>query len=69
MHIIVAVLLIPIFILINYQTDKFTGFIWFWFPICGIIISLILHLFIVFKIGIDWEERKIKDYMNKRSFK
>ena len=64
-HIVIAIILIPTVIFINYQIDKFTGFVWFWFPIGGIIISLILHVVTVFKIGTDWEERKIKELLEK----
>lgn len=64
-HIILAIILIPAFIYINYLIDGFTGFVWFWFPIGGIIISLILHVVTVFKIGSDWENRKIEELLEK----
>lgn len=67
-HIIIAIILIPAFIGINYLIDGFTGFVWFWFPIGGILISLILHFVSVFKIGSDWEDRKINELMDKDNF-
>ena len=67
-HIAIAILLIPIVIFINYQIDKFTGFVWCWFPIGGILISIILHVVTIFKIGTDWEDRKIKELMDKDDF-
>jgi len=67
-HIAIAIILMPLFVYINYLTDGFNGFIWFWFPIGGIIISLILHAVTVFKIGTNWKDRKIKELMDKDDF-
>ena len=67
-HIIVSVLLIPFLILINHLTYQYTQFTWYWFPVGGIIVSLIIHTLTVFKIGTEWEERKIKEFMDKDDF-
>ena len=64
-HLVVSVLLIPVLILINYLTYQYTQFTWCWFPIGGIVVSLIIHSLVVFRIGSDWEQRKIKEYMDK----
>lgn len=54
---------IPFLIFINYYT--FWGFQWFWFPLFGWGLGLTIHGFSVFGYGANWEERKIKELMNK----
>jgi len=54
---------IPFLIFINYQT--YWGFQWFWFPLFGWGIGLAIHAFTVFGYGSDWEERKIREIMDK----
>ncbi|WP_373055975.1 2TM domain-containing protein [Zunongwangia sp. H14] len=54
---------IPFLIFINYYT--FWGFQWFWFPLFGWGIGLTIHGFSVFGYGSEWEERKIKEIMEK----
>lgn len=54
---------IPFLIFINYYTAW--GFKWFWFPLFGWGIGLTIHAFSVFGYGTDWEERKIKELMEK----
>ena len=54
---------IPFLIFINYYT--FWGFQWFWFPLFGWGIGLTIHGFSVFGYGSDWEERKIRELMEK----
>ena len=54
---------IPFLIFINYYT--FWGFQWFWFPLFGWGIGLTIHGFSVFGYGSEWEERKIKELMEK----
>lgn len=56
---------IPFLIFINYRTSW--GFQWFWFPMLGWGIGLIIHAFKVFvndgAFGRGWEERKLKEFM------
>ena len=56
---------IPFFIFINYWTSW--DFKWFWFPIIGWGIGLIVHALRVFvhdaPYGRNWEKRKIEQYM------
>jgi len=59
-------IVIPILIFINLNyTPQFK---WFWFPMFGWGIGLIFHGFKAFSynpiLGKDWEERKIKEYMD-----
>jgi Na+-driven multidrug efflux pump len=63
MHIIAYIILIPIWIFINYKT--YWGFKWFWVPIFGMGTSVIIHAFKVFRHNNGWEERKIKEFMAK----
>lgn len=54
---------IPFLIFINFYT--YSGFQWFWFPLFGWGIGLTIHGFSVFGYGSNWEERKIKEIMEK----
>lgn len=54
---------IPFLIFINYYT--YWGFQWFWFPLFGWGLGLTIHGFSVFGYGSNWEERKIKELMDK----
>jgi sensor histidine kinase YesM len=58
-------IVIPFLIFINYKT--YWGFQWFWFPMIGWGIGLIINAFKVYMsdgiFGRNWEERKIKQYM------
>jgi len=62
-HILVYIILIPIWIFINYKT--YWDFKWFWFPIIGMGVSVIIHAFKVYSYNNGWEERKIKELMEK----
>lgn len=56
---------IPFFIFINYWTSW--DFKWFWFPIAGWGIGLVIHAIKVFfndgSFGRNWEKRKIEQFM------
>jgi len=56
---------IPFFIFINYWTSW--EFKWFWFPIAGWGIGLVIHAIKVFfndgSFGRNWEKRKIEQFM------
>lgn len=58
-------LVIPFLIYINYKT--YWGFQWFWFPMIGWGIGIIINGFKVYVsdgiFGRNWEERKLKQYM------
>lgn len=54
---------IPFLIFINYKT--YWGFQWFWFPMIGWGIGLAVHAFTVYGYGSRWEERKIREIMEK----
>ena len=65
-HLVVCIAVIPFLIFINLTFVP--QFHWFWFPIFGLGISLVIHWFVVFGysaigLGKDWEERKIKEMM------
>ena len=56
-------LVIPLLIFINYKT--YWEFQWFWFPMAGWGIGLLTHGFSVFGYGARWEEKKIREIMQK----
>lgn len=56
-------IVIPFLIFINLYT--YPKFLWFFFPMLGWGIGLAFHAFSVFGYGKDWEERKIKEIMDK----
>lgn len=58
---------IPLLIFINYRT--YWEFQWFWFPMLGWGLGLTLHGFSVFGYGTRWEERKIREIMEKEQQK
>lgn len=59
-------IVIPFLIYINIQTSP--GFHWFWFPLFGWGLGMVIHAFQVFGYGANWEERKIREIMNKDKF-
>ncbi|MFD2541884.1 2TM domain-containing protein [Lacinutrix gracilariae] len=56
-------LVIPFLIFINYNTSW--SFQWFWFPLFGWGMGLVIHAFTVFGYGKTWEERKINEILEK----
>lgn len=65
-HLVVSIVVIPFLIFINLRFTK--DFHWFWFPIFGLGISVVIHWFVVFGygaigLGKEWEERKIREMM------
>ena len=54
---------IPVLIIINLQSSN--NFQWFWFPMLGWGMGLTFHALETFGYGKSWEERKIKELMNK----
>ncbi|HSI68597.1 MAG TPA: 2TM domain-containing protein [Gillisia sp.] len=60
-------LVIPFLIFINYRT--YWDFQWFWFPMLGWGLGLTIHAFSVFGYGAQWEEKKIREIMEKESMK
>jgi len=54
---------IPFLIFINLYT--YPKFQWFWFPLLGWGLGLTIHGFSVFGYGSSWEEKKIKEIMEK----
>lgn len=54
---------IPFLIFINYKTSW--DYQWFWFPMLGWGMGIIFHAFGVFGYGKEWEERKIKEILEK----
>ena len=62
-NIIAYCVVIPFLIFVNYQTAW--GYKWFWFPLFGWGLGIVIQAFSVFGYGSDWEERKIREIMNK----
>ena len=60
-------LVIPFLIFINLKTSP--EYHWFWWPMLGWGIGVASHGFQVFGIGKNWEEKKIREIMEKDKFK
>lgn len=55
---------IPVLIIINLNTSNFQ---WFWFPMLGWGLGVTFHALETFGYGKSWEERKIKEILEKES--
>ncbi|KAA9021771.1 2TM domain-containing protein [Niallia endozanthoxylica] len=65
-HLIVYILVNSMLLVINLLSDS--GNWWFIYPLVGWGIGLLIHglsTFVFGKMGSDWEEKKIKQYMDK----
>ena len=62
-NLIAYCVVIPFLIFINYRTGW--GHKWFFYPMFGWGIGVVIQGFIVFGYGSDWEERKIREFMKK----
>ena len=62
---IAYVLVIPFLIFINYMT--FWDYKWFWFPMFGWGLGLVIQAFQTFGVGSNWEDRKIREIMEKNN--
>ncbi|CAL2101167.1 2TM domain-containing protein [Tenacibaculum sp. 190130A14a] len=68
-HAFVNVISIIIIVTVNLVFSPW--FHWFWFAVAGIVIVTFIHWMLVFGqnvfgFGEDWEEKKIKEYLNKK---
>ena len=69
-HLTVYCLIIPCIIFINLKFVP--DFHWFWFSALGLFFGLFFHWlhtfgFNLFGFGKNWEEKKIKEFMNEKS--
>lgn len=69
-HLITYCLVIPFIIFVNLRFTP--GFYWFWFSALGWGLGLFFHWLGIFGFrllgfGKDWEERKIKEFMNQNN--
>lgn len=62
-NIIAYVLVIPFLIFINYMT--YWDYKWFWYPMIAWGVGVGIHALVTFGFGTGWEERKIKEIMEK----
>ncbi len=65
-HLAVFLLNTPLIITVNLLVSPY--FHWFWFSVLGWGAAIGIHAFVTFNgalFGKDWEERKIKELMNK----
>ncbi|MDT0552199.1 histidine kinase [Urechidicola vernalis] len=58
-------IVIPFLIYINLSTSP--GFHWFWFPMGGWGLGIVIQAFQIFGYGASWEQRKIREIMNKEN--
>lgn len=68
-HLTVYCVIISILIFINLKYEP--SFHWFWFSLCGWGTGLFFHWLSVFGLnllglGSNWEEKKIKEFMNEK---
>ncbi|MDC9722087.1 MAG: histidine kinase [Urechidicola sp.] len=56
-------IVIPFLIYLNHRVSP--GFQWFWFPVFGWGLGITIQAFQVFGLGMSWEDRKIKEIMDK----
>ena len=65
-NLIAYCLVIPFLIFVNLMTSP--NHLWFWWPMFGWGIGICFHAFGVFgyniRLGEEWEERKIKEFMD-----
>jgi hypothetical protein len=64
-HLTAYCIVIPFLIFLNLYT--YAEFQWFWFPMLGWGMGLTFHAFEVFGYGKSWEEKKIKELMEKEN--
>jgi len=65
---IAAYLLVnPFLIFINYMT--YWDYKWFWYPMAGWGVGVIIHGFVTFGFGSEWEKRKIEQIMEEEKNK
>jgi sensor histidine kinase YesM len=57
------VFVIPFLVFVNYRTSW--EFQWFWFPAFGWGLGLAIQAFMAFGYGYDWEDKKIREIMEK----
>ncbi len=62
-NLIAYCVIIPFLIFLNYRTSW--DHKWFFYPMFGWGIGVVIQGFMVFGYGKDWEERKIREYMDK----
>ncbi|MCF6222361.1 MAG: 2TM domain-containing protein [Flavobacteriaceae bacterium] len=60
-NVVAYCVVIPFLIFINYRTGW--GHKWFFYPMFGWGIGVVIQAFVVFGYGSDWEERKIREFM------
>ncbi len=58
-------IVIPFLIYVNYRSSW--NFQWFWFPLFGWGLGLVIQALNIYGMGGNWEERKIKEIMEKNS--
>lgn len=63
-NLIAYCVIIPFLIFINYRTG-WEDHKWFFYPMFGWGIGVVIQGFMVFGYGSEWEERKIREHMNK----
>jgi len=56
------IVVIPFLAFVNYQTSW--SYQWFWWPMLGWGIGLVIQAFKTFGYSSNWEERKIQEFMN-----
>lgn len=69
-HLTIYCCIIPVIIFINLKYEP--SFHWFWFSVLGWGMGLFFHWMAIFGyrllgFGKDWEERKIKEFMNEKN--
>ncbi len=66
-NLISYIIIIPMLALINYYTTWDSHW-WFLYPAIFWGLGVVIHGFTVFGFGSDWEERKLKEFMENDKF-
>jgi two-component system LytT family sensor kinase len=66
-HVAAYFLVNPFLIFINYMT--YWDHKWFWYPMVGWGVGVIIHGLVTFGFGSDWEKRKIEQIMEEEKKK
>lgn len=69
-HLFIELVSIAIIVFVNLKFSP--GFHWFWYPIAGMTLAIFFHWLGVFGVskfglGKEWEERKVKELINKNN--
>lgn len=66
-NVVAYILVNPFLIFINYMT--YWDYKWFWYPMAGWGLGIIIHGMVTYGFGSDWEKRKIEQLIEEEKHK